>query len=180
MAAESGEGQPDHQEPEAEAQQALVTEEYARFGKYRSLLEDLDRANGEFGEDLWLIAERIILYRLTRAGLQKRVELATLVHAIRGIISELEGVSSVPPQIEALDKSAEQQFRGESEGNLREVFSAVVDAAEGMNVEELYKLIAFLRKAELPREAWMNIEPLERAQEYLSQSPYEEDTEWTI
>jgi hypothetical protein len=153
---------------------------YDALGKYGPLLEDIDRADFDLGADLWLIAERIMLYRLTRAGFQKRIELAGLVRAITDIISGAEGASAVPKEVRELDKSASEQFTSESETTLSRVFSVVVDVSETMNNQELYKLIEYLRSAPLPREPFMNIEPLDRAQEYLNDSPYGDESGWTL
>lgn len=145
------------------------------YGAYQGLVEDLERADNELGEDLWLIAERIMLYRLTRAGEQKRFELGLLVNAIREIVSGTEGADSVPKEIIELGESAAEGFRGSNERMLSEVFTLAVDVAENMNSEELYRLIAFLRKAKGPEQEEINIEPLERTEEILS--PYSD--EWS-
>jgi len=152
-----------------------------RHDRYKELLNDLERADSELGLDLWLIAERIMLHRLTRAGGLKRVELTILVHAIKNIISEIEGPTAIPGEILDLDRSANHEFRGENEANLTQAFTVVVDVAERMNSEELYRLISHLRKAEGPKQEPIDIAPLERAREILSSSSYdEEETEWPI
>jgi len=139
---------------------------------YQQLLQTVELADNELGLDLWLIAEQLMLFRLTRAGEQKRYELAFLVHAIREIKSKTEGEAAVPPEIIALDKISNEGFRGSADANLTEVFSTVVDAAEKMNSEELYRLIALLRKVETPKHEEIESTALESGQEFLS--PVEE------
>ena len=146
-------------------------------GQYQQILQTIEFADNELGLDLWLIAERLMLYRLTRAGEQKRYELASLVHAIREIKSQSKGGGAVPSEIAALDDSGSDGFRGSADAKLTQVFSNVVDAAEQMNSEELYRLIALLRKMGGPKVERIDTEPLDRAQEYLSESPVE-DQSW--
>ena len=147
--------------------------------KFQQILQIFEASDRELGEDLWLIAERIMLYRLTRAGEQKRIELASMVHLIREIMSETDGAQNLSPEIVQLDNSASESFNGSSEANLSRVFTTVVDEAERMNPEQLYRLISALRKMELPRQEDLAIEPLEKAQEYLGES-FGQDSEWDI
>ena len=155
------------------------------YGKYQDLLLELSNSDRALGEDLWLIAERIMLHRLTRAGWQKRTELALLVHAIREIISEAEGALAVPNEIIELDEAAKQDFKDSAEGNanLTQAVSVAVDAAENMNSEELYRLITFLRNSDGPIQEPIDTAPLEKAEEFLFES-YEENEdrtpEWNI
>ena len=131
----------------------------------------MEFADNELGLDLWLIAEQLMLFRLTRAGDQKRYELASLVHAIHEIKSQAR--TAIPAEIKALDVSSSGGFRGSSEAKLTEVFSIVVDAAEQMSSEELYRLIALLRKMESPKFEGIDAEPLDRAEEFLAQDSEE-------
>ncbi|MDA4111047.1 MAG: hypothetical protein OK439_00800 [Thaumarchaeota archaeon] len=146
----------------------------SRYGRYEKIIEAFEVADSELGLDLWLIAERLMLYRLTRAGEQKRDELATLVHAIREIMSQSQGAGAVSSEIATLDDSGSEGFRGRADSKLTLVFSTVVDAAENMNSEELYRLIALLRHMEGPKRERIDIQPLERAEEFLSQTPIDE------
>jgi hypothetical protein len=143
--------------------------------KYQKILQIFETSDRELGEDLWLIAERIMLYRLTRAGEQKRLELASMVHLIKEIMSETEG--NLSKEIIQLDTSASDGFKGSSEGTLSLVFTTVVDESERMNPGQLYRLIAALRKMELPRQEDSAIEPLEKAEEYLEES-FEQESQW--
>jgi len=147
--------------------------------KFEQMIQIFEASDRELGEDLWLIAERIMLYRLTRAGEQKRIELGSMVHLIREIMAETQGAENLSPEIVQLDNLAEDGFNGSSEANLSRVFTTVVDEAERMNPEQLYRLISALRKLELPAQENLAIEPLEKAQEYLGES-FEEDSQWGI
>jgi hypothetical protein len=143
--------------------------------KFHSLIQTMEFADNELGLDLWLIAEQLMLFRLTRAGERKRYELASLVHAIHEIKSQ--GQTAVPVEIKALDDSGSAGFRGSTDAKLTEVFSIVVDAAEQMSSEELYRLIALLRKMESPKFEEIDTGPLDNAQEFLSRGP-SEDPPW--
>ena len=144
--------------------------------KYQQLLQTVEFADNELGLDLWLIAEQLMLFRLTRAGEQKRYELAFLVHAMREIKSQSEGEAAVPPEIIALDNSSSQGFKGSADSKLTAVFSTVVDAAELMNPEGLYRLIAKLRKVPVTRNEEIETATLDRDQEFFSQGPSEEQS----
>src|SRR5271165_1635332 len=113
--------------------------------RLQSIVQQFETSDIELGEDLWLIAERIMLYRLTRAGEQKRIELVSMVHLIREIMSETEGTQNLSPELVQLDKAASDGFSGSSEATLSRVFTTVVDESERMNPEQLYRLIAALR-----------------------------------
>jgi hypothetical protein len=147
--------------------------------KLQELLRVTEAADMSLGEDLWLIAERIMLFRLTRAGEQKRLELAAMVHLLRRIISETQGEQKLPPDLVQLDESATNEFKGSAEANLSLVFTTIVDMAESMNPEQLYLLISALRKMELPQQVVIDTEPLDKAEEYLSESFQQED-EWGV
>ena len=153
-----------------------MSEDPSSADVYQQLLQTVEFADNELGLDLWLIAEQLMLFRLTRAGEQKRYELAFLVHAIRDIKAQAEGEAAVPPEIIALDKSSIEAFRGSADAKLTEVFSTVVDAAEKMNSEELYRLIALLRKVESPKSEEIDTSSLDRAQDFLSQGPDEKNS----
>jgi hypothetical protein len=149
----------------------------ASFGKYQQIVQTVEFADNELGLDLWLIAERLMLYRLTRAGEQKRYELASLVHAIRETKVQSKGEEAVPLEIAVLDNSGSDGFRGSADAKLTQVFSTVVEAAEQMNSEELYRLIALLRRMEGPKGEAIDTEALDRAQKFLSESS-NEDRPW--
>jgi len=154
------------------------------LGVQASELEQIQRvvesADASLGEDLWLIAERIMLYRLTRAGEQKRIELASEVHLLRKIISETRGEQNLPSELVVLNDSAINEFRGSGEANLSLVFTTIIDVAESMNPDQLYLLIAALRRTPLqgPLED-INVEPLEKAEEYLTES-FQQDNDWGL
>ena len=154
------------------------------MGVQASELEQIQRvvesADASLGEDLWLIAERIMLYRLTRAGEQKRIELASEVHLLRKIISETRGEQNLPSELVVLNDSAINEFRGSGEANLSLVFTTIIDVAESMNPDQLYLLIAALRRTPLqgPLED-INVEPLEKAEEYLTES-FQQDNDWGL
>jgi hypothetical protein len=145
--------------------------------KLQQLMQVTEAADTSLGEDLWLIAERIMLFRLTRAGEQKRLELAAMVHLLRKIITETQGEPNVPPELLELDEAASSEFQGSAEAKLSLVFTTIVDLAESMNPDQLYLLIAALRKMELPEQPAIDVEPLEKAEEFLSESFQQED-EW--
>jgi len=147
--------------------------------KLQELLRVTEAADLSLGEDLWLIAERIMLFRLTRAGEQKRLELAAMVHLLRRIISETQGEQNLLPDLVQLDEAATNEFKGSAEANLSLVFTTIVDMAESMNPEQLYLLISSLRKMELPQPVEIDTEPLDKAEEYLSESFQQED-EWGV
>jgi len=147
--------------------------------KLQELLRVTEAADVSLGEDLWLIAERIMLFRLTRAGEQKRLELAAMVHLLRRIISETQGEQNLPSDLLQLDEAATNEFKGSAEANLSLVFTTIVDMAESMNPEQLYLLISSLRKMELPQPVEIDTEPLDKAEEYLSESFQQED-EWGV
>lgn len=67
--------------------------------KFQEIFQIFESSDRDLGEDLWLIAERIMLYRLTRAGEQKRIELASMVHLIHEIMSETEAAEKLSPEI---------------------------------------------------------------------------------
>jgi hypothetical protein len=146
----------------------------------QQILQVAEAADTSLGEDLWLIAERIMLFRLTRAGEQKRLELASMVHLLRKILTETQGESSLPPELIELDDAAAGEFKGSAEAKLSLVFTTIVDLAESMNPDQLYLLISALRKLELPKQESVDIEPLEKAQEYLTESFQQEEEEWGI
>jgi hypothetical protein len=146
----------------------------------QQIVQVAETANLSFGEDLWLIAERIMLYRLTRAGDQKRIELASMVHLLKRIISETQGDQNIPPELAELDASAANSFKGSADANLSIVFTTVVDLAESMNEDQLYLLISALRKLELPDPEVIDTEPLEKAEEFLHEGFEQEEDEWGI
>jgi hypothetical protein len=145
----------------------------------QQILQTVEAADFGLGEDLWLIAERIMLYRLTRAGEQKRVELAAMVHTLRRIMSETQGELNIPIELVSLDDSAKNEFRGDAESNLSLVFTTIVDMAENMSSHQLYLLISALRKMDLPAPQEISVEPLEKTEAVLNED-FQEDNEWTF
>ncbi len=146
----------------------------------QQLLQAVEVADAGFGGDLWLIAERIMLFRLARAGVQKRLELAAMVHLLRRIFSETQGEAMVPPELIQLDEAASNAFKGSVEANLSLVFTTIVDMVESMNSGQLYPLISRLRKMELPEQPVIDVEPLEKAEEFLSEGLQQQEDEWGI
>jgi hypothetical protein len=147
--------------------------------KLQELVQVAEAANASLGEDLWLIAERIMLFRLTRVSDQKRLELAAMVHLLRKIFTETQGEQNVPPELLQLDESANKEFKGSAEANLTLVFTTVIDTAESMSPEQLYLLISALRKMELPEPVEINVAPLDTAEEILSES-FDQENEWGV
>ena len=151
-----------------------------RAEEVQQILQVVESADTNLGEDLWLIAERIMLYRLTRAGEQKRLELASMVHLLRKVISESQGVQNLPPDLIQLDESATNEFKGGAEANLSLVFTTIVDMAESMNPDQLYLLISALRMTPLPEPRQeVDITPLEKAEEFLNEG-YEQESDWGL
>jgi len=120
-----------------------------------------------------------MLYRLTRAGEQKRIELASMVHLLKRIVSETQGEQNLPLELIELDASAAKQFKGSADSNLSLVFTTIVDMSENMSSTQLYLLISALRKMDLPKQESLTIEPLEKSEEYLSES-FQEESEWSL
>jgi hypothetical protein len=147
--------------------------------QFEQILQTAEAADASLGEDLWLIAERILLFRLTRAGEQKRVELASMVHLIRKIISDTIGQEKLSPELVKMDELASNEFKGSADANLSLVFTEIVDMAENMNSQQLYHLISALRKLELPPQEAAVIERLDRAEEFLSES-IDQENDWEI
>ena len=146
----------------------------------QQMIEIAESTDTSLGEDLWLIAERIMLYRLTRAGEQKRVELASMVHLLRKIISETEGEASLPSELVQLDGYASNEFRERAESSLSSVFTTIIDIAENMNSDQLYLLISSSRKMELPEQSVIDVGPLEKAEEYLNENVFDENDGWGV
>lgn len=148
--------------------------------RLQQLVQVTEAADAGLGEDLWLIAERIMLYRLTRAGQQKRLELATMVNLLIRIISETQGKQNLPPELSELAGSASNEFKGSGEANLSPVFTTVVDVAENMNPEQLYLLISALRKIELPKQEIIEVESAEESHELADESFQPQEEEWNL
>lgn len=148
--------------------------------RLQQIVQIAEAADNSLGEDLWLIAERIMLFRLTRAGEQKRLELASLVHLLVRIVSETQGKENLPSELVQLDENASNEFKGSADANLSLVFTSIVDTAENMNSDQLYLLIAALRKLELPQQEVIDLAPLDRAEEFLSEDFQEERDDWGI
>jgi len=146
----------------------------------QQLVQVAGAADAGLGEDLWLIAERIMLYRLTRAGEQKRVELASMVNLLIKIISETQGKENLPPELSQLSDSASNEFKGSAEANLSVVFTTVVDVAENMWPEQLYLLISALRKMELPRQELVELNPSNETQEYQEEGFQQDEEDWNL
>jgi hypothetical protein len=147
--------------------------------KFQQLLQVAEAADVSLGEDLWLIAERIMLYRLTRAGEQKRMELAAMVRLLRKIISDTQGEANLSSELVELDSSAANEFKGSAEANLSLVFTTIVDISESMNPDQLYLLISSLRKIELPKQEIMDLAPLQKAEGYLNEG-FQQENEWNF
>ena len=79
-----------------------------------------------------------------------------------------------------LDGAASNAFKGSVEANLSLVFTTIVDMVESMNSGQLYPLISRLRKMELPEQPVIDVEPLEKAEEFLSEGLQQQEDEWGI
>lgn len=149
--------------------------------RLQQILQTAEAADISLGEDLWLIAERIMLDRLTRAGNQKRIELASMVHLVHRIMSESLGELNIPIELVSLDDSAKDGFKGSAESNLSLVFTTIVDMAENMNSHQLYLLISSLRKMQLPEPGEIEVAPVEKADDaFESEGFQEEENEWSL
>jgi hypothetical protein len=147
--------------------------------KLQQMLLVVESADASLGEDLWLIAERILLYRLTRAGDKKRTELAAMVHLLRRIISETNGEQYLPIELIQLDADAANGFAGSADGNLSLVFTTIVDLAESMTPDQLYLFISALKKMELPEQDEIDLKPLDKAEEFLTES-FQDENSWEL
>jgi hypothetical protein len=113
------------------------------LGKYQELIQlvdRLERADAEFGQDLWLMAERIILSRLTRSQDKKR-DLDSIFHVIQQICKP-ENSPRVAKSV--LEENSPETVE-EERPNLSSSFSQMVDMLEEMDSAQLYKLITWLR-----------------------------------
>lgn len=99
--------------------------------EYEELVLKIARADEEFGKDLWLIAERIVLDKLTRAS-DRKAELKSIIEYIQ----EKGAQAGIPYSSRVDDVES---------ANLASGFSAAVDLMEKMNDKHLYALIAWLR-----------------------------------
>jgi len=105
------------------------------------LVDRVEKADAEFGQDLWLIAERVLLQRLIISH-DKESQL-------KAILQEIKRIKAKNPsgnQIENTETAASFQYiRGDQ--NLSSGFSLAVDSLEGMDSAELYRLISWLKDA---------------------------------
>lgn len=105
------------------------------------LVDNVERADVEFGQDLWLMAERILLQRLTRT-FDKSSQLNSILQVIKKIRSE----SEIPYANQIEDaQTADLPHHPQSDPNLASGFALAVEMLEGMDTEGLYKLISLLR-----------------------------------
>src|SRR5579864_4103098 len=104
----------------------MAVSESSSEDKFKQIFQIFEASDRGLGEDLWLIAERIMLYRLTRAGEQKRKELASMVHLVRQIMLETEGTKNLSSEIAQLDDSSSNAFSGSSDAKLSLVFTTVI------------------------------------------------------
>jgi hypothetical protein len=113
------------------------------LGKYQELIQlvdRLERADAEFGQDLWLMAERIILSRLTRSQDKKR-DLDSIFHVIQQICKP----ENSPRVTKSVLGENPPETVEEERPNLSSSFSQMVDMLEEMDSAQLYKLITWLR-----------------------------------
>ncbi len=108
--------------------------------KYREIIHlqnAVDKADKEFGQDLWLIAERIVLNRITKST-NSRQEIESILREIKQIRSESE---------ESLEDGNGPELEKTTLNNspLSSGFSQVVDLLESLDSGRLYQLIAWLR-----------------------------------
>ena len=130
-------------------------------------MDKVEKADYDFGQDLWLIAETALLKRLTISS-GKSSHLSAVFHAIREIMS-----LSQNPIVNRVGDGEEISL---SDGaldpsSLAGGFSRAVELLEGMNYGELYQLINWLRSEspdnDLPVES-MQIENYERLEDTIA------------
>ena len=119
-------------------------ESTASSSKYQEIIHlrnTVDKADREFGQDLWLIAERIVLNRITKAT-DSRLEIDSILRETKQIRSESQ---------ESLARGNGDELEANQEGHtfdnspLSSGFSQVVDLLESLDSGQLYRLIAWLR-----------------------------------
>ncbi|MDG6994324.1 MAG: hypothetical protein JRN52_00255 [Nitrososphaerota archaeon] len=101
------------------------------------LIDKVEKADTEFGQDLYLTAEMIILNRLTRSK-SSMSEVTSILRTIQQI-----GAESKRSDDESLETEDQDRIYGGS--ILSSGFSLAVDLLEIMDSEDLYKLISWLR-----------------------------------
>ena len=101
------------------------------------LIDKVEKADTEFGQDLYLTAEMIILNRLTRSK-SSLSEVASILRTIQQIDAQSKNSGDV-----SLEMESEDHIYGGS--ILSSGFSLAVDLLERMDSEDLYKLISWLR-----------------------------------
>ena len=117
------------------------------LGQYQDLIQLIDRlerADQEFGQDLWLMAERIVLGRLTRSQ-DKQADLNSIFHVIEQISRPDSSFEDVTPGEKEISSTIAVNGAAEDQSDLASSFSAAVDMLEKMDSAQLYKLITWLR-----------------------------------
>lgn len=118
-----------------------------KYQEIIQLTESIERADKEFGQDLWLIAERIALHRITKES-DGKTELDSIFHTIQSIRFQANHTLSHIPANEHKGDSIGQAYESSalpSSFSLVSGFSLVVDLIESMDSSQLYQLIAWLR-----------------------------------
>jgi hypothetical protein len=112
-----------------------------RYQEIIQLVDRVERADTEFSLDLVLMAERIVLQRLTRSK-DNRSELSSILQVIQQISAQYKhplGSLEEGPENSGVADIAQDDL------NLSSGFSIAVELLEGMDSAGLYKLISWLR-----------------------------------
>ncbi|MGI0090924.1 MAG: hypothetical protein ACREBS_04375 [Nitrososphaerales archaeon] len=120
---------------------------FQKFQDILALVDKIDRADREFGQDLWLIAERIVLQRLTKTQ-EKGLALRLLARELKEIIGHpKETTLGTPEKFSELD-----EFEGQNSDTvqLSRAFSVIVDSLEKMDSDQMYRVIDWLRVETTP------------------------------
>ena len=109
------------------------------------ILSALEKAETRFVSDLQLIAERLVLYRLTKVR-EKNRELEFLSDAVSGVITSSRGAENIPQEVARLGT-----LSIEPGVMLYKNFDEIVTALEVMNSGELFNLVERLRREPLQK-----------------------------
>ncbi len=105
-------------------------------------IEDrLKKSDEELFENLRLFAERIMLYRITRAK-DKSAELGVFARILAEVGTMSENPENLLEEISGIESLAKKELTKSEETNL---FSTMVQATENLSARELYYLLEKLR-----------------------------------
>jgi predicted hydrocarbon binding protein len=130
-----------------------------KYQEIIQLVDKVERADTEFEQDLWLIAERVLLKRLT-GTYDKGSRLNSTLQAINRIKAE----SEQPPSNQIESTKTDYSDNTEDGSNLASGFFRAVELLEGMDSAKLYRLISWLRDAG-PVNSVPAVETISRANE---------------